>query len=204
MLKLKGRLVRKPRAQIAAPLDGCQRNGSDGMLKGAHMMYLNNHPIPHGMVSMYYYTEGSRGLKIFVSAKHGHHKRRGYVKAVRKRMRKYHKLGIAPNAYDLRQVEVDFNYKDKVKYHKKIWALEVDHCYYPEDWEDYCNGIPLTWCNGKYKDYSPEGFKKFKKKVDKLLSSEDKKVLRKLGDSYKIGDIVYCTKRQRWFFVDLG
>ena len=218
MLTLKGQLIRKPRAKIPAPNDGCQRNGSDGCLKGSHAMYLNDDHvkdffIPHGQVSMYIHGtleisetetfQAPTGTKVFLSAKHGWHSKKKYVKSVRARMKKYYKKGISPKPHEIIPVKVDLKYKDK-HYKKKVWGLIVDHCYFPEDWEDYCNGIPLTWCNGKYKDYSPEGFKKFKKKVDKLLSSEDKKVLRKLGDSYKIGDIVYCTKRQRWFFVDLG
>ena len=205
VLKLKGRLIRKPRAQIKAPDDNVHRNGSDGFLKGAHIMYLDgNQPLPHGQVSLYYYTTGEKGLKIFVSAKHGWHRTKKYVKAVRRRMRRYHKLGIAPNAYGIQQVEVDFNYKDKVKYHKKVWALEVDHCYYTPDFENYCNGIPLEFDKYDYPNYSPKGFLKFKAKVDKILSSEDKKILRKIGDSYKIGDIVYCIKKKKWIFVDLG
>lgn len=223
MLTLKGRLIRKPRAQIVAPLDGVHRNGSDGFLKGAHAMYLakplnpkkcfekgnfDMYPefyfLPHGQVSLYYYTTGGKGLKIFVSAKHGWHRTKKYVKAVRRRMRRYHKLGIAPNAYGIQQVEVDFNYKDKVKYHKKVWALEVDHCYYTPDFENYCNGVPLEFDKYDYQDYNPKGFLKFKKKVDKILSSEDKKILRKVGDSYKIGDLVYCVKSKRWQMVDWG
>ena len=208
MIKLQGELIRKPRAKIKAPDDNVHRNGSDGYLKGAHAMYLNGVFIPHGQVSMYVHNwykidDNETGVKVFVSAKHGWHSKKKYVKAVRVRMKKYWKKGIAPRPYEIIPVKVDLKYKDK-HYKKKVWGLVVDHCHFPEDWEDYCNGIPLTWCDGKYKDYSPQGFKKFKKKVDKALSAEDKKVLRKIGDSYKIGDIVYCAKRQRWFFVDLG
>ncbi|MCP4651208.1 MAG: hypothetical protein GY853_14165 [PVC group bacterium] len=205
MIKLSGHLVRKPRAQIAAPVDGCHRNGSDGFLKGAHAMYLNGKLfMPHGMVSIYYYTSGDKGLKIYVSAKHGWHSKKKYVRAVRNRMKKYHEKGICPKPYKIISVEVDFNYKNKAVYHKKVWGLEVDHCFWPEDFEDYANGYPLTWCEGKYPGYSPEGFKKFKKKLDKILSHEDKKTLRKLGDSYKCGDVMYCTKKLKWEFVDLG
>ena len=187
MLKLQGQLIRKPRAKIPAPDDGCQRNGSNNLLKGAHAMYLNGLLIPHGQVSMYLWErprvfigKPDCGVKVFLSAKHGWHSKKKYVRAVRARMKKYYKKGISPKPHEIIPVKVDLKYKDK-HYKKKVWGLVVDHCYFPEDWEDYCNGIPLTWCNGKYKDYSPEGFKKFKKKIDRTLSNEDKKTLKKIS-----------------------
>ena len=206
MLKLKGTLVRKERAKIKAPDDGVHRNGSDGFLKGSHAMYLDGKKfLPHGQVSIYLrnYIHIGIGLKIYVSAKHGWHSKKKYVRSVRKRMKIYHKLGVCPKPHSIIPVQVDLIYKDK-HYNKQVWGLEVDHVYWPEDWEDYCNGHPLTWCDGKYPDYSPEGFIKFKKKLDKLLTMEDKKTLRKLGDSYKAGDVMYCTKMKGWRFVDLG
>lgn len=205
MLKITGKLIRKPRAQIKAPLDGVHRNGSDGFLKGAHAMYINGETFaPHGQVSLYYYTGGETGIKIYISAKHGWSSKKSYVESVKKRMKKYHKLGIAPKPFGIVPVEVDLEYKDRAKYRKKVWGLVVRHCFWPEDWENYCNGYPLTWCEGKYPNYNPEGFLKFKNKIDKTLSGEDKKTLKKLGDSYKAGDVMYCKKKKRWFFVDLG
>lgn len=203
MIKIQGQLIRKPRAQIPAPNDGVHRNGSDGFLKGAHCVYIDGKIMaPHGQVSIYYYTGGDRGLKIYYSAKHGWRQKKKKVFAARNRMRKFSHL--APKVYDIIQVEVDFNYKDRVKYKGKVWALEVEHCFWPEDWEDYCNGIPLTWCGGKYPNYSPEGYKKFKKKVDKALRPLSKKEKEIIGSSYKIGDITYCTQKQRWFMIDWG
>jgi len=203
MLELSGTLIRKPRAQIKSPNDGVHRNGANGFLKGAHAMYLNEKFMPHGQVSMYYWESGDTGLKLFVNAKNGRKQKLKYVEAVRDRMKRYYKKGVAPKPGKIIPVKVDFQFKEKM-YCKTVWALEVQHLYWTEDFEDYANGMPLVWQDPEVSDYNPEGYKKFKKKLDKILSHETKKVLKKTGDSYKIGDVMYCTKRQEWKMVDWG
>ena len=203
MITLKGTLIRKPRAKIKAPDDGCQRNGSDGYLKGAHACYLNGLFIPHGQVGLYYWVKGDTGLKIFIYAKTGRTRKWKYVESVRKRMKRYWKKGICPNPGKIIQVDVDCQYKDK-KYHKKAWALEVEHMFWTKGWEQYANGVPYDWSEDEHKDHCPDGFIRFKKKINKTLSHEDKKVLDKIGNSYKMGDVVWCTKKKVWRMVDMG
>jgi len=201
MLKIKGILLRKERVHVPPPKDGVHRVGADGTIKGAHSFYIKGKFVPHGMVSFYWKLDDERGLKVFCSPKKGHVQKKKYVREVRGRMKKYHKL--CPKVGGITQVEVDLQYKDR-HYHKKAWALVEEHCQWTEAWKAYTDGYPYDWDADDHPDHSPKGFLKFKKKVEKTLSHETKKVMRKIGDSYKMGDIVWDTKTKRWYFVDLG
>lgn len=201
MLKISGKLIRNERAKINAPKDGVHRCGADGMIKGAHSFYINGKFIPHGMVGFYYQLDDDWGLKVFCSPKTGHTRSKDYVRAVRNRMKKYH--NIAPAVSGIEKVEVDLAYKDR-HYHKTVYALKVQHCQWTDAWAKYTDGHPYDWSADDHKDHSPEGYKKFKKLIDKTLSHETKKELEKIGDSYKLGDVCWDTKTKRWYLVDLG
>lgn len=201
MLKIKGHLVRNKRVLVEAPKDRVHRCGADGKIKGAHSFYINGKFVPHGMVGFYYQLDDDWGLKVFCSPKSGRTQKKDYVRLTRRRMKKYHNL--APGVRGIVKVEVNLKYKDK-HYNKKAWAIEVQHCQWTEAWKKYTDGYPYDWNADDHPDHSPEGFLKFRKKVDKALSEEDKKTMRKIGDSYKLGDIVWCTKTKRFYMVDWG
>ena len=53
--------------------------------------------------------------------------------------------------------------------------------------------------------HNPDGFLKFQNKVKKHIKSTGLKGRMSGGDpSLKLGDIVYCTKKKRWYLVDSG
>jgi len=201
MLKITGKLERKPRAKIQAPDDGVHRCGADGFIKGAHNFYLDGKFIPHGMVGFYYQLNNETGLKVFCAPKTGHRRDKSYVRAARNRMKKYSKF--APNVGGIIRVEVDLTYKD-CHYRKRVWALEVEHCPWTEAWKAYTDGNPYDWNADNHKDHSPEGFLRFKKRITKALSKETKKELGKIGDSYKLGDVVWHGDKKIWLMVDWG
>jgi len=204
MLEIKGELVRETRHKDKCPDDGVHRCGVDGGIKGSHCFMVDGKMVPHGMVGFYWILSEKTGLKVYMNPKKGWTTSLAAIKKIRNRMKKYHKKGIAPKPYGIKKVKVNLKYKDK-KFKKNVYALEIQRCHWPEEaWRDYSNGKPYDWSADDHKDHSPEGFIKFKKKVDKALSREDKKTLRKIGDSYKLGDLVWCSNEKKWYLCDLG
>lgn len=206
MIEIKGKLIRRPRVQIPAPEDGVHRNGSDGFLKGSHCMYLNNEiPLYHGQVGFWWRTGEDTGLKVFYSVKHGWSAKSKWVKATRRRQHMLHKMGVCPKPGNIVEVMVDLNYKDRVIKRKKVLAIESEHVHCPEKaWEMYANGHPYDFSSYDHPDHSPDGYIKAKKHIDKTLKKAKLSEIRYVGDSYKLGDVLFCTKKNKWFIVDVG
>jgi hypothetical protein len=76
----------------------------------------------------------------------------------------------------------------------QAWAIKVRHVHYPEKaWIRFAHGKPYDFnClnHDEHPLHTAAGAKAFIKKVSKRRM--------------KIGDIVYCTKRRRWYCVDVA
>ena len=207
MLEIKGICVRRPRAQIPAPNDGVHRNGSDGFIKGAHCAHLNDdskYPMFHGQVGFYWRTGEDTGLKVYYSIKHGSNAGKKWVASARSRMKKLAELGICPKPGKIVQVKVDLRYKDKVHKKKVVYALEVEHVHYPTTMEVYAHGYPYDFSSYEHPDHTPARYLRTKKKIDKTLRKLKMREIKYVGDSYKIGDVVWCCKKNKWMLVDAG
>lgn len=201
MLKIVGKLLRKERVKVDCPVDGVHRAGADNKIKGAHNFYIGDKIVFHGMVGFYWQLDDNWGLKIYCSPKTGYCRNKKYVRQCRNRMKKY--SAIAPRVGPIEKVYVDLTYKEK-HYKKWAWAIKVEHMQWTDAWIPYTNGYPYDWDADEHPDHSPAGFIKFKNKVNKTLSQETKKVLDKIGDSYKLGDIIWSRKKKCWKMVDFG
>lgn len=205
MLTIKGKAVRKERAKIPAPKDGVHRNGSDGYLKGSHCMYINGVFTPHGQVGFYWRIDEDNGLKVYYSIKHGYSASKKWIAEARSRQKILAKKGICVNPGRILKVYIDIDYKGKVHKKKTVYALETEHIHYPpEEWEKYTNGYPYDFGCYDHPDHSPEGYKRAKKRVDTILRKLKMKKMKYVGDSYKLGDMLFCTKRNKWFLCDVG
>ena len=116
-------------------------------------------------------------------------------------MRRAMKLCFAPEVLGFEKVKLNLFYDHK-KGHKiecLAFAVRVEHVHYPEKaWEEYAAGNPYDWEADSHPMHSPEGYKFF---VDDIKGK-----VKKLGisHSFKIGDVVWCTKKKRWYLVDTG
>lgn len=92
------------------------------------------------------------------------------------------------------------------------WGIKTEHIHYPKEaWEKYAQGYPYDFdCLDKteHPDHTPEGYLKFCEYLTKKLKKagvgvcgdypfKEKKIP-------KLGDIVYCTQKKRWYLVDVG
>jgi len=207
MLTIAGKCVRRPRAQIPAPDDGVHRNGTDGFIKGAHCAYLNDDdskPMFHGQVGFYWRTGEDTGLKVYYSIKHGYSASKRWVAGARSRMKKLAEFGICPKPGKIVQVKVDLRYKDKVHKKKVVYALEVEHVHYPPCMEKYAHGYPYDFSSYDHPDHTPAGYLRAKKKIDAAVKKAKMKEVKYIGSSYKVGDVVWCCKRNKWLMVDIG
>ena len=207
MLTIKGKCVRRERVKIPAPDDGVHRNGSDGFIKGAHCAYLDNDdskPMFHGQVGVYWRVSKDRGLKVFYSIKHGWAANKKWAMGTRRRMHVLAKRGVCLEPGKIIKVEVDLNYKDRVIKNKVVYALEVPHIHYPECMIAYAHGYPYDFSSYDHPDHTPAGYLRAKKRIDREVKKAKMKDVRFIGDSYKIGDMLWCCKRNKWFLCDIG
>ena len=208
MLKIKGKAIRKERAGISAPDDGVHRNGKDGKIKGSHCFFINDELVPHGMVSFYVYRGGEYGTKVYYSIKHGHSAGIKWVRDSRARMKRLANKGLSPMPGKIVKVKVDINYKDKCHKKKEVYGLQVEHVHVPmEIYEPYMHGNVYVFDKldqKEHPDHNPQGYLKFKRRIKKALSKVGKKAMKYYGDSYKMGDVLYCTKKKKWMIVDTG
>jgi len=146
-----------------------------------------------------------------------HNDRCSKLKTVKKQFKKHAKLaelGVACKPSKIVTVKMDFDYYEKdqkfarhVK--KEAYGIKVQHVHYPKDvWAKYAQGYPYKWDAVDHPNHSPEGYLKFCKKLKKVLKDN------KIGicgdfpfvekENPKLGDIVWCTKKKRWYVCDVG
>ena len=191
-----------PRAKVPAPMDGVHVNGKDGLLKGTHAVLLGENLIPKGRVGMYVRKNEETGIKVFYSLSWGKAQKLSYVKKIFRKWRRLYEIGVSPKPEKIVTVEINLTYKGK-KHKAKALGIKTSHIHYPEDaWRDYMYGNPYRWdclSHEEHPLHNPEGYMRFVKWAKK----EQKKHGLETEGSYKLGDVVYCIKRKRYFLVDI-
>jgi len=218
-MKISGVVKEIPRVLDVPPKDGVHRvSKKDGLMKGCRSVMLNDKILmPRGMTSAYIHNKESTGVKFFYSF---HHNRRCKRKTVRTQFRKHYKLyelGIACKPHKVVVVHLDFDrYKKGGKFDHhvkmKVWGIKVDHIFYPEKvWADYARGKVYDFkCldQEKYPNHNPAGYLKFCKKMKRVLKQAKIGVCGNFPfdekENPKLGDVVYCMKKKRFFLVDCG
>lgn len=206
MFSIKAKVTEIKKEPVQVVNDGIHRYQSSGKLKGGHAMCFDNSQgkrfVPYGETCFYWYTRGSLGIKIFYSFSWGKRKRceglkdRNYITRIRKKIKYYSKLGLAPTPKIIDGVKIELEF-DKQKIHKVAPALYMEHVHWSPAWENYCKGELYDWDSVDHEDHSPEGFKRFEKEI--------KKVKRKIDhiDAYKLSDVLWCCKKNKWQLVDV-
>jgi len=199
MLTIKANVKVIKRVKILPPNDGVHRAGKDGHIKGVHSLWFNDKLVPKGQTAFYWYESGDTGLRVSYSF--------GWLKPISekivrreyKAMRACWKLGISPEPFGIEKVRLNLFYEhEKKKIDCTAFAIRVQNVLYPEEaWKKYAEGYPYDWSASDCPIHSPDGFKAFvsyaKQKAGKLIST-----------SWKLGDVVWCTKKERFYLVDPG
>ena len=199
-MKIEGEFLYIQREKHECPNDGVHRTGKDGLIKGVHSLMVGNRIVPKGQVGYYWRIDEEKGMKVFFSFGFLKAQKYKYVKRQYDKMRKAYKIGVCAKPYEIVEVKQDIIYKKK-RYKMTVPAIVEQHIHYPEKaWADYAKGIPYDWSAIDHVDHSPEGYKQF---VD-MAKMKMKENGIKTDTSYKVGDVVYCTKTKRWYLVDIG
>jgi len=211
MKTIKGVVTEIPRVLSKAPDDGVHRvSQKDGLIKGVRSFYLDGKVLPKGQTGMFWQYSKDWGLKVFYKIDNdGCH--RSSKKAVMREWKKRKKLepyDVIPASPKLVKVKLDVTFKKK-KIDTWAWAIKTRAVRYPKKaWDDYARGKPYDWDAVKHKLHSPKGYLDFCKKLTKVLKKTGVGVC---GDypfketkNPKLGDVVYDTKENRWYLVDVG
>lgn len=182
------------RVKVACPKDGVHVAGKDGAIKGVHSLWFDKLLVPKGQTAFYL-----DGLRVSYSF--------GWFKPIKDRivrkdfdtMRNCYKLDVSPKPRGIVPVKLNLWYPhEKKKIKCGALAIMVEHVHYPKEaWKRYAEGYPYDWDADPSPRHTPEGFKTFVAWAKKLTG----KLVR---TSWKLGDVVWCTNKQRWYLVDCG
>lgn len=197
-MKIKAKVSKIERVKVECPDDGIHVVGKSGKIKGVHVVEFTEDTrdfyVWKGSVGFYYPINNSRGLKVYFSFTRGDVQSKKAVAREHKQMYKLWKLGLAVKPYGVGVCKIDIDFEGK-RYKKNVPYLESQRIYPPEEaMLNYAKGYPYKFESFDHPDHTPEGFKKFVKKVRKH---------HKIG-SCKLGDIIFCTKKKRWLLCDPG
>lgn len=204
-MKITGTAEYIERVKVLPPDDGVHRaSDSDGFLKGCHSVFIDGKLVPKGVVGFYFRHKEDKGVKVFYSFKWNKCQRGKYVRNIFRKMQRLHEVCVKP--YKIVGVELDFMWRGK-RIHKKAFGIKVQHVHWEEKaWTAYARGYPYDFnCldSKEHPLHNPEGYRKFVKRVKKVLSKTGIKIDPK-SPSLKLGDVSYCSKTKRWYLVDVG
>ena len=184
-MKIEGTVKKIERAMIPPPMDGVHCLGKDGTIKGSRSLYINDTFVPHGQVG-FYWQKGDIGYKVYWSFAHKYASKKRAVHKTFRFMKKLSKKGLCPKVYKIKYIKLVLDGK---KHH--AYAIKMDHvCYPKEAWVKFANGYPYDWnCldQVEHPTHNALGYNEFN---------------RKIGRNMKLGDVIYCTKKKRWYLVD--
>ena len=159
-------------------------------------------------MGFYWRLKEDRGLKVYLGFPTGKKAWMSKVRLVQKAYKRMVLLSLndlSPMPCHVYQITVDITL-DKKRVHCKPWALEMEHVHYDEKlWADYAVGRPYNWDAIDHPDHTPEGYMKFVQKVKDFQRAHKMKLSAaswKNDEQPKLGDCVFCTKKERWFIVD--
>lgn len=216
MPKISGVVKEIMRVSVPCPKDGIHRaSKKDGAMKGCRSVLLNGKTlIPHGMTGFYIRHKKEYGIKVFFSLAHN---RTVGLRTIRKEFAKYRKLyriGVCVKPEKIVRVALDFDYygkSGKKEYHAKkvAYGIKVQHCHYPKRvWHDYARGYPYDFKGCRHPRHTAKEYLKFLEWMRPRLVAAKTYICGdwpvKETENPKLGDIAFCTKKGRWYAVDVG
>ena len=215
-MKISGVVKEIPRELVIPPDDKVHRvSRKDGLMKGCRSVMLNDKTLmPRGMTSFWIHNKKNTGIKVYYSFHHNKRCSKKMVKNQFKRHYKLYKLGVACKPYKVVEVKLDFDRYNKAQefdHHVKmrVFGIKANHVFYPENvWADYARGKAYDFKAVDHPNHSPKGYLKFCKKLKKILLKNKIFICGdwpvKEHENPKLGDIVWCCKKERWYVVDVG
>ena len=218
MLKVNGVMKEAERVKVDCPKDGVHRQKPQGYIKGCRTVLLGDKMIPRGTTGFYWQRDDKPdvGIKVFYSLSHRWGAKKKLVLKHLKRHKTLYSMGIANRPLGITYVTIDVKYIDdqgkKFKIKKDCFGIKVDHVHYPvEAWSKYAHGYPYDWNvldQTEHPLHNPDGYKLF---VEQVRAACLKSKVYVTGgfpvtepDPPKLGDVVYCQVKKRWFLVDCG
>ena len=200
MLKIKAHVKTIARAKIKPPDDGVHVAGRTGFIKGCHSLWFDDKLVPKGQTA-FYWAGITKGIRVSYSFGWFKPLPIATVKRDYSTMKKCYALGVAPKPHGITKVALDLVYEHAGK-KKRIKCnasgILVDHVHYqPEAWQAYAEGQPYDWGADDHPDHRPDGYRAFVKEAKW-------KVKGLIDTSWKLGDVLWCTNKKRFYLVDCG
>lgn len=210
MISIKGNIKTYEREEFNGLLgenesvyDFSQRDLRKGVkkIKGVLRAVLNDDLfIPYGVNGFYYKLSNTEGIKVFYSLVNKITKE-NRIKKEWNRCNQFYSKGLTVKPISIEKVVLNINLDGKkIKVNTK--GIVTERVQLPEAMWDFSIGRVYNFdCldGDEHPLHNPKSFLGFREKINNAVS---KKEVPKVGT--KLGDIVYCTDKKRWFLVDCG
>jgi len=210
MIKIKGDIKTYDREKFNGSLgeneevyDFSQRDLRKGVkkIKGVLRAVLNDDLfIPYGVNGFYYKLSEDEGVKVFYSLVNKITKE-NRIKKEWNRCSLFYSKGLTVKPIKIEQVSLNIRLNgQKIKMSTK--GIVTERLHLPVAIWDFSIGRVYDFdCldRDEHPLHNPDGFLEFRKKIEAYVKN---KTVPKVGT--KLGDIVYCTNKKRWFIVDCG
>lgn len=214
MLTISGTVKELRRVRVKAPDDLVHRvSTKDGCVKGVSCFLLDGKLLPKGQTGFYHKYKPQWGVKVMYKVDN-EKCYRASKKAVMKEWRNRKKLepyGIIPKSPKTVKVNLDLKFKGK-RIRTWAWAIKTEHINYPKKILDkFAHGYPYDFSGLDVKEHpqhTPEGYLKFCDFLTKKLKKAGVGVCGnypfKEKKPPKLGDVLYDTKKKKWYLVDVA
>ena len=220
MLTIKAEAHEIRRVKVLPPDDGVHRaSNKTGYLKGVHSFMFKMPDgsqvlVPKGQTGFWWQNKKTTGIKVFFKLDtEGCYAQK--LKAVKKEWRNRKKLqpyGVVPKSHNIVRLHLKLKLYDRdgklcAKINCDCYGIKTDVVFWPREiWHRYAQGYPYDFEALDLKEHphhTPEHYKAFADKVYRACRKTGVKVCG--GDRRpKLGDISYCTRRKRWYQVDVA
>jgi len=170
-------------------------------IKGVLRAVLNDELfIPYGVNGFYYKISKDIGIKVFYSLVNKLTKE-NRIKREWERCNQFYAEGLTVRPIKIEKVFLDVILNGKrIKINTK--GIVTERVQLPEAMWDFSVGRVYDFdCldRDEHPLHNPDDFLKFRKNIESNIKNRK---VSKVGT--KLGDIVYCTNKKRWFLVDCG
>ena len=208
------------RVKVLPPDDGVHRaSNATGFLKGVHSFMFKMEDgrevlVPKGQTGFWWQNKGTTGVKVFfkLDTKGSYAQKLRAVKKEWRNRKKLESYDVVPHSHKIVKVGLRLRLFDRDGVKKadiacQAYGIKTDVVFWPvEIWHKYAQGYPYDFSaldRAEHPRHTPEHYKAFADKVYRACKKTGVVVCG--GDRRpKLGDISYCTRRKRWYQVDVA
>jgi len=173
-------------------------------IKGLFGSFLNDDLfVPFGVHGFFYsIPDTNLGVKVYYSIGRNEVKPITSSQPALNRYIACYNAGLSPKAISIVNVDLNLDIKNK-KVQTKCFGILSEKVYYPEEeLKKFAQGQIYDFnCLDKqeHPDHTPQQYQSFRKEAIRITAK-----LKVKYRGVKLGDILYCMNKKRWYLVDCG